>query len=280
MLFAPQCLTYPSAKFRLPSKSVFFMAFACAALSFTLPTTAQTVVVDTLPGQGWFHIPQSGIDTTGTVALVNGPDTPPAGSGSLQLTIDLSTDKAAVGNMTAFPLSSRPHLIRDITTVSFSTYVPAGGISSHVPVLKFGGYQQPGSNAFTTLNIDPTRLGTVTMGIWQTWVLNDSSLVSDTNTPSGSPCSQSVPCAFSVYKSTFPDAHFIDIQLAVGSGASTPGSGYVDDVTVGAGTQTFSWNFETPPPAPVPVNTAWLLGLSVLFLGLLATRARRLHFFR
>jgi hypothetical protein len=70
---------------------------AAAALSLLVADgAAQAAEVDTLPGAGRIVSPDQ--TSGGSARLVEGPATPPAGRGSLELGVDAQADRALVVN--------------------------------------------------------------------------------------------------------------------------------------------------------------------------------------
>jgi hypothetical protein len=96
----------------------------------------------------------------------------------------------------------------------------------------------------------------VTAGVWQTTTLDDDTLVYQTNTD-GDFClvDPFTPCTFADFKTQYPDAVVLGLQVAIGSGIPVTTS-YVDGVSLTIDGETDTWDFElaaaaepTPRPA-------------------------------
>jgi LPXTG-motif cell wall-anchored protein len=228
---------------------------ALTVLSSVLATAllagaADATVVSTLPGGTWSVLPSS--TSGGTIAVVSGPGTPPAGTGSLRLTVDSAADRAIIGSDLG-ELTARSWA--DLTA-SFSTYVPAGSTPSAAPSLRFAGFQElvPAATGFTTLSVEATRNGTVTPGQWQKWTLGPTTIVWQSNATDGGFCIQSAPCTFAQFVARYPTGGWGEAQLGLGSGVPGPESGYVDAVTISDGPQSSFTDFD-PPASPTPTPT-------------------------
>jgi LPXTG-motif cell wall-anchored protein len=202
-------------------------------------------VVSVLPGGTWAVLP----DTTagGSATIVPGPGTPPAGTGSLQLTVAENTDRALVGS----DLGSLTARSWADLSASFSTFVPAGGDASFAPSLRFAGFQMSTSN-FTTLSVEASRQGTVVPGQWQTWTLDADSIVWQSNASDDGFCIQSAPCTFAAFIARYPDGVWGQAQLGLGSGVAGPASGFVDAVTISDGEESQFTDFDPPAASPSP----------------------------
>jgi hypothetical protein len=126
-------------------------------------------VEDTPPLRNWVLYTRPG---TGTGAFVVGPESPPAGIGSLELQTPLPTDKVSLFNYehVGTPLSS-------ISAIGYSTYRDPTSTASavqapsiNIQIDKNGGSYVPGD--FATLVFEPvynSGQGAVTPGEWQDW---------------------------------------------------------------------------------------------------------------
>ncbi len=221
-------------------------AVAAAPLALlAVAGAAAAVEVDTLPGQGWIVTPDQ--TSGGSARLVEGPATPPAGRGSLELGVQAVGDRARVANLVdALPADSPDRLMAALSG-SWATYVPAGAPGGAAPALQLPGFLNPAAPAgtFTTLNVEPFRQGAVTPGTWQTWTLGPTSTVWHTNATDGF-CQLSSPCTLAQFAAQYPAAAWGGIQLGVGSGVPGPVVGYVDDVQLTAGATALDWDFEIP----------------------------------
>jgi hypothetical protein len=212
-----------------------------ATISATAPALAQPVVVDTIPGEGWINDPNT--TPGGTVRLVEGPATPPAGRGSLELGVGTTADRALVTN--ELGLVARPF---DDLTASWSTYVlPGASPATTAPTLRLPSFQDATLPAeFTTVSIEPSRQGAVVAGDWQTWTVGPSTIVWQSNTTDGF-CVQATLCTLAEFVAQYPNAAWGTVQLGVGTGVAGPVTGYADALTLSAGGETFEFDFEIPP---------------------------------
>lgn len=125
-------------------------------------------VEDTPPLNNWVLYTRPG---TATGSFVLGPGHPPMGTGSLELSTPLPTDKVSLFNFdhVGTPLAS-------ITAMSFATYrdPSSTAAANQVPSINIqvdaNGPSVPGG--FTTLVFEPvynTNQGPILPGTWQTW---------------------------------------------------------------------------------------------------------------
>jgi hypothetical protein len=235
---------------------------AAAALALLVGAGAvQAAEVDTLPGEGWAVSPDQTVG--GSARLVEGPGTPPAGRGSLELGVQATSDRGLVVNpVESIPLVSADRVIAALAG-SWSTYVPTGTSEFAAPVLRIAGFLNPAApmGTFTTLSVEPYRQGTVDDGTWQTWTLGPASVVWQTNTVDGF-CLQSSPCTFAQFAAQYPAAAWFTLQLGIGSGVAGPVVGYADDLDLTAGTSSLLYDFEIPAAqrSTAAIGAAHLVG--------------------
>lgn len=213
-------------------------------------TAAKAEVVTGLPGGTWSVLP----DTTagGTASIVAGPGTPPAGTGSLRLTVATAADRVLVGTDLGQPLP-RPW---GGLSAEYSTFVPEGSPASFTPTLRIAGFQviAPAPAQFTTLSFEPSRNGTVVPGQWQTWTLGPTSVVWQTNATDGF-CVQATPCTLAQFVAQYPGGAWGQAQLGIGSGVAGPAEGFADAVTIRDGAQVLFTDFDPVPPPASPSPT-------------------------
>ncbi|WP_027345899.1 LPXTG cell wall anchor domain-containing protein [Hamadaea tsunoensis] len=216
------------------------LCVSAAALTSAVPAAAQTV--STLPAGTWSVLPET--TAAGSAAIVSGPGTPPAGTGSLHLHVAAETDRVLVGTDLG-SLISRPWSGLGAT---YSTYVAAGGSQEFTPTLRFAGFQTvtPAPANFTTLSFEPKRNGTFLAGQWQSWTLGPDAIVWQTNTTDGF-CGQGAPCTFAAFVAQYPQGAWGQAQLGIGTGVVGPADGFADDVTLVDGATTQNTNFDPPP---------------------------------
>jgi hypothetical protein len=147
-------------------------SIATAGASTTTVTVDQTSVA---PGGNWTS--PAGSDT-GTAGFVNGPGTPPAGSGSLALDVPNPQHRAfydyQYGICANNPNCTGPYTtpISSVTSLSYSTYRGAGSAANAVPSLNIEIDPDPTGAAphYATLVWEPSNNGGVLAdNAWQTW---------------------------------------------------------------------------------------------------------------
>jgi hypothetical protein len=218
-----------------------------------------TIVVTSIPGEGWFESPDN--TAGGPVELVTGPGPGTLGTGSLALSVAANTDFAGV----VFPFLPLGVPFEDLTGGAWRTFVTgAAGIPEEAAALKLAGFQT-GLSAFTTLVVEVMRNGTVTPNVWQETTLGDTTVVWQTNDDDGF-CIQADPCTFAEFKNEYPSGRFTNAQVALGTfaGAIPAFTSYADGVvlTIAGVTDTFDFEVATAatptpaPPTPAPASPA------------------------
>ena len=149
----------------------------------------------------------------------------------------------------------------DLAGSGYSTYTentvnPSGSVAA----LKFVGYQDYNtdnpllSDGFTTLNFEPAYNGTVTTNDWQTWTIDEDSLVWQSNSGDNSFCVQASPCTLAEFAAQYPEGAWGQVQIGLGNPDMTS---FVDDVTIAEGASTFGYDFEAAAsPTPTPTSTS------------------------
>jgi hypothetical protein len=247
------------------------LALSSAAGAATVVVTALVGPLQAAAGNGWAIHPDQ--TAGGSERFVLGPATPPAGHGSLELSVASSSDRALIfavpgpgtgptppGNVG--PIKPIPWA--GMTGSSYSTFTrDTSNTASSVAVLKFVGYQVYNatnpllSTGFTTLNVEPSRQGTVTANQWQKWTVTGASTVWQSNA-TGNFCVQATPCTLSQFAAQYADGAWGQVQLGLGSfGPGGPAvSSFVDDVTIAEGAATFGYNFEVATATPTPSTSS------------------------
>ncbi len=249
------------------------LAFSASAGAAPVVVTSLVTPLQAAAGQGWAKHPDQ--SAGGSEQFVEGPATPPAGRGSLEMkTTTATTDRALIftvpnpgsgpvppGSIAAFIASAWSTL-----KASYSTFTTnSTSTASVVPVLKFVGYQVFNANnpllstGFTTLNFSPAEQSPAPApNVWQTWTLGANSTVFQSNT-SDDFCTISAPCTLSAFAAHYSGGAWGQVQIGVGSGAPANAVGYVDNVNFATATKNFSYDFElTAPPSSsaAPTTTA------------------------
>lgn len=208
-----------------------------------------------LTGEGWAQHPDA---TAGsTQVFVEGPATPPAGRGSLELGVDSTSDRALVFTAPGFGDDPVQRLMpwEDVSgSYSAFTFIETN-TASVLPALKLVGYQLIDPDAplpadrlmgFTTLNFEPAanQDSPAVAGEWQEWVLDGESIVWQSNAGDAF-CVQADRCTLAEFAAHYPDGGWGIVQLGLGSGVVADGRSFVDDVMVRNGTtDEFAFDFE------------------------------------
>ena len=216
------------------------------AVALTLPALvlAANITVTTIPGQGWIQAPDN---TAGRSAVIVAGPAGGLGTGSVELTSTASSDFVGIGRQTLGSLSG-------ITGGSWMTFATGatGNPVSEPASLRFGMFRD-GLSEFTTVSIELSNNGGVTPGVWQTTTWNDQSIVWQTN-PTGNFCLITSPCTLAAFKTQYPNANGIGLQVAIGTGVP-PVTTFVDGVSLTIDGVTDTWDFELPAaPTPTPAT--------------------------
>jgi hypothetical protein len=257
------------ASFGRLSHCVTGVAAVLAALLLmpVAPAGAQTItqfstVVQASQGNGWSPHPSQ--TAGGSERFVEGPTDPPSGTGSLEMDVAATSDRALVftvpkagtgppppGEISSFVPTPWANL-----SGSYSTFTPSAAVdkSSTVPTLRIVGYQQFNdanpllSQGYTTLSFEPVRQPTaVETAVWQTWTLGPTSLVIQSNQTDGQ-CNSVAPCTLAQFAALYPQGAWGPVDLGLGSGVTGGTTSFVDDLHISDGTTTFTYDFEVPKP--------------------------------
>ncbi|MEJ5225623.1 MAG: hypothetical protein WHV44_14290, partial [Anaerolineales bacterium] len=200
------------------------------------------------------------VETAGTYSysFVEGPATPPAGLGSLRMTID------STAGISYAAQKYQGVRLADLETLTYATYVSSGSgftaISFQInydPDLSDTSSPKPW---YGRLVYEPYRNGTVNTGAWQTWdMLNSGNAVwwatPNANSSVDDTCSQSSPCALSTILTSWPNIGIRNdsasaILFKAGGGWSGGFDGNVDNLVVKtSGQEVDTYDFE--PYLPV-----------------------------
>lgn len=251
-----------------------FLAFSFSAGAAPVVVTSLVGPLQAAAGQGWAKHPDQ--SAGGSEAFVEGPATPPAGRGSLKMSVAASTDRALIftvpnpGTGATAPGDEgpiKPVPWAELGGSSYSTYTTATtDTATSVTVLKFVGYQDFNSNnpllstGFTTLNFEPSLQGPVNANSWQTWTASGTSTVWQSNA-TGNFCVQATPCTLTEFAAHYSDGAWGQVQIGLGTfppgGAAV--SSFVDNVTIAEGEARFSYDFDipaAPSSSPAPTTSA------------------------
>lgn len=254
--FAPHGRTRRSRAWRAALAGILASALAVAGIAGPVAagsTTTVVVVPASVVGSpaaainGHWTIDDQ--TSGGSLAFVSGPNTPPLGSGSLQLSVPSSSAKIDLFNYDWYGRS-----LSDLAAMSFSTYTTS---STFAPVFQIQAFLNDSgpSTHYSTINFEPYVMGTITPGDWQAWPITGSTLVWATHmTGSGS---IGYPESWSDFRGAFPSATMIAVGFNAGSGW-TSFSGNADDlsITTAVGDTTI-YDFEPASAScPVRLNTS------------------------
>jgi hypothetical protein len=239
---------------RMPGRALAVTVVG-AGLIFAGMGVAYAAVVEELvsparaaQGEGWAIHPDQ--TDGGHERFVEGPATPPAGRGSLEMSVDSTTDLSLVftvprpGTQEAWPWGG---LTGEYSTFTYDEIAPGGS----TPALRIIGYQvfQPppvGASGFTTLIFTGDLNGTITPGQWQTWTLGPDSLVTQSNASDGF-CVQPTTCTLAQFAAQYPDGAWGQVQVGVGTGSIGGSRGFADAISVSQdGTELVDADFEIP----------------------------------
>jgi hypothetical protein len=219
-----------------------------AALGSYLYAFTQTVVVSDCRLNGW----NTYTEPTGTLSFVNGPGTPPQGSGSLQIALGPNGDgKAAVlyNGLAGTPLSS-------LTQITYSTYVQSN-TSGQAPALELAIDNNGDGTRDDQLVFEPVYQtgnypgviqngGMVLLNTWQTWNGMTGGWWAASDETAG-------PSTYTLasYLAAHPTATIIDAPtlggvILTGGGGNTWNNfiGNVDALTIGTKSSTVTFDFE------------------------------------
>ncbi len=225
----------------------------CFLLSSGLITAAygqsQSVVVSpSNTGTDW-----STADTRpdGMVNFVSGPGTPPAGCGSLGMSLSLPTAKAQYFNYSY--IGTR---LEDITALNYwvyrssaSTNNPAQTISLNLEV----DYNGDAPDGFTTLVYEPVYqqggLGAMMTDTWQQWdAYNGGNAIWWSTRPIPGVCAFSCYVSWNDILAANPDAEILGgTGFNIGSGWAGTYRGFADALTIGVSGNNTVYNFEPSP---------------------------------
>jgi putative cell wall-binding protein len=193
------------------------------------PVPATTVVTPEAMDSWSFVRENAG--TTSTGAMGAGPDTPPLGTGSAQMTLPGATDGMTI-------MSDRFEGTRfdEILDLSYSTYRSSGSSALAIAFAFNVDYDLTDANDSWQgrLVYEPYRTETVLDDTWQTWYPLAGQWWAS-GAPGNGTCPQSSPCTWAEVLAAFPDAGVkaTDGQLVLKAGSAWAGfAGAVDQVTV------------------------------------------------
>jgi hypothetical protein len=207
------------------------------------------VVNDDNLGVDWMFVAESG---GGTGEFVDGPASPPIGTGSAQISISASGDGfALIGSIL------QGTRLADVEELEYGTYRSVSANAAWAVALQFNMNYDPATNPTNVwqgrLVFEPYYSATVQTGAWQTWDPLSQRGWWATGAPGNGVCLQDAPCTWAEVLAAFPDAAVRDddgpVVFKAGSnwGEFT---GNVDGLTITIDGETTTYDFE-PKVEPV-----------------------------
>lgn len=258
-------------------KNLLFGVFGSVLLGIGMPppaSAATTVTVYPNNIQGWsFATEQAGRSGPGTGTFVNGPLTPPAGSGSAQLTTVNASDTQMLAKA-----AYQGAKLADMNTLEYSTYQaatntsPSDAIALQLSIDKDVTDTDNSSQGMLVYEPHKNTDGTVPHGEWLKW---DAITAGNAKWWFSQPekfnntCAQAAPCTWNQLKAAFANIGIhktsaTSVIFKAGSGFNTF-SGNVDAFNIGIGDTTTTYDLEATAPvigAPtitLPSNNAVLV---------------------
>jgi hypothetical protein len=175
----------------------------------------------------------------GEVAFVEGPETPPLGTGSVQIsTIDVTRSTIANANYAGLEIA-------DIAALGYATYMVDGGPTDVVvPAIKLP-VRFNNDTQFTTLVFEPTYSvnSDVVAGEWQTWDALSADARWWTSSPIPGVCEDSCFVPWADILNAVPDAFILGALLIETGSGTDDADGNVDALKING----LIFNFEPDP---------------------------------
>ena len=264
----------------MPSRFILSLGLGAALLGFAgQDALAANIVVDPANLDGWgFAEDNSG--TTGAGSYVTGPATAPLGTGSAQLSVGDSASGEVLFNYNS---AYTGLALNSITALSYSTYVDSNGDPDLAPALDFNVDPNAATSTYDgRLIFEPYYTGSsgspIVQNQWQTWDAFGATTGGwwFSNNTVFANCTQANPCTWAQVMAFYPDLvtneNFGGLGFKVGGGWPAF-TGNVDDLTLGIGATTTTFDFD-PNPAAVP-EPGTLAIVAVGLLGVVGIGLRR-----
>jgi hypothetical protein len=208
------------------------LALALAGLTGSTPAHAATTEVvrevdvtrqaeNTPPTDDWVLYTRAGTPPTAG-AFVEGPGTPPAGTGSLQLSTATGSEKVFL-----FGYDHVGTALDEIGSISYQTYRSAGSAQQVAALNLQVDHNGAAAGGFTTLVFEPvynTAQGAVVTGEWQDWIATGSGTWWSTQ-PIGGQCAGATSACDKTWDEIVadnPDAVIVG-GVGVNQGSGNPG---------------------------------------------------------
>lgn len=218
------------------------------------PPAEQMVTVRPSNLQGWMGIDDNG--NGGSLNFVNGPATPPLGTGSAQLAVSAANQ----GYLLFKPLAYAGTKLSDITELTYSTYTVS---SSNILAPSVQLNVTPDVNGATAwhgrLVYEPyMNTATVPDGQWHTWNADDGKWWLSKPVDFGGHCAQASPCTFEELITLYPNIGintglYGGVGFKAGSGW-TNFAGSVDNFHLATATTNDRYDFEQNVALTAPTN--------------------------
>jgi len=241
----------------MKKRAISVASAAVAVLATAAVAAAATVTVAPGHMDGWaINNDTCGAATTGSVAFVSGPATPPARTGSVQFSVGANGDSYPTVRQSDYngvKLSS-------LTAFDYSTYVSHFGTGGQAPYIDLYVDNNNDNVRDDILAFEPvyqTSQGTVALNTWQHWDALNGLWWSDSM---GGP-----PPLFTLasYVASHPDARILNVggggvilAAGCGGGAWTSFVGNADKLTIGVSGNSTTYDFEATFSKPSPGNPA------------------------
>lgn len=221
------------------------------AATIVLAGTASAATIVVTPGnlQGWGFAEEG---ASGSGSFVNGPGTPPLGTGSARLTVN-DTGRYLLGT---YALAGTR--LDAISALGYSTYRTAGNTALALALqMNFDRDVTDGITSWQgRLVYEPYFTHTVTSGIWQTWNPLDNAAGGNwwfSNSTLNPECPQSNPCTWAEVLSAVPNGGILASDGALLFRAGGPWTGGFDgnvdafSITVNGSNTTVNFELSGPP---------------------------------
>lgn len=219
------------------------LLLATPLLAFAPLASATTNTIHPANMQGWGFAQET---ATGSGSMVSGPETPPLGTGSANLTVD------STGGVVIAKNGYKGLAFSDLDILKYSTYRTTGSSALAIALqFDFDTDVTDTDNSFMgRVTYEPYHTQVVETGEWQEWdTLNGAAGAGTgnwwlTRTTISASCTQSNPCTLSELITLFPNSGIrntanANVWLKAGGGWTGGFNGNVDELTINDDTYNF-----------------------------------------